>query len=197
MRNARRSLALTGAVGAAAFLALAAAPASAAVVVTPIGVNYGTTPYTFSIGESTFTFSGTGDIFGPTAISTGGTGMVNTIFGSPTTNFVDRGTVTFGPDSQYGSFSTASPIRFSNGNNFIGLSATLNGATIYGYAYTTNSVLNSIGFQTTPGTAITATTAIPSAVPEPATWLTMLIGFGAIGASIRLRRRRPTAVAAA
>lgn len=30
------------------------------------------------------------------------------------------------------------------------------------------------------------------AVPEPATWLMLMIGFGAIGASLRHRRRQPT-----
>jgi hypothetical protein len=32
------------------------------------------------------------------------------------------------------------------------------------------------------------------AVPEPATWMTMLFGFGAIGASLRSRGRRATAM---
>lgn len=36
-----------------------------------------------------------------------------------------------------------------------------------------------------------------SAVPEPATWATMLLGFGVVGASLRFRRRRRTTVAAA
>jgi len=186
-----RLLSPVAVLAAALSLTVAAAPVQAQSV-TAIGANYGTTPYTYTIGGSSFTFSGTGDIFNPTAIATGGTGQVNTIFGSPTTNFVDRGTVTFGPGQQYGSFPNATPISFSNGNNFIGLLATINGSTYYGYAFTTNTILNSIGFSTVPGAAITATTAIPAAVPEPATWLMMLVGFGAIGAA--MRRRRPTAM---
>lgn len=35
----------------------------------------------------------------------------------------------------------------------------------------------------------TATVPAISAVPEPATWLTMILGFGAVGASLRTRRR--------
>jgi hypothetical protein len=35
-----------------------------------------------------------------------------------------------------------------------------------------------------------------AAVPEPATWALMLMGFGAIGASMRWRRRRPVPAAA-
>lgn len=42
----------------------------------------------------------------------------------------------------------------------------------------------------TPGTPGTPQTPdVPSAVPEPATWLTMLLGFGVVGAA--QRRRRP------
>ena len=36
--------------------------------------------------------------------------------------------------------------------------------------------------------------AVPSAVPEPATWAMMLVGFGMVGAATRYRRRK-TAVA--
>jgi hypothetical protein len=179
-------------VGSAATLAAIvslASPAYAAVVITPANENFSTAPYTFSFGDSTFTFTGTGDPFGPAAVSNGGTGQFNTIFGSPTTNFTDRGTVTFGGDMQYAAFSTPTPVRFSNGNNFIGLRATSGNDTFFGFAYTTNSVLNSFGFETTPGQAITATSAV-AAVPEPATWAMMLFGFGFIGAMMRSAKRK-------
>lgn len=35
---------------------------------------------------------------------------------------------------------------------------------------------------------------ITAAVPEPATWLMMLLGFGAIGLTVRYRRARPTSL---
>ena len=182
--------------GIALSTAFAAAPASAQVSITPVGVSFATAPFTITFGQSTFTFTGTGDPFGPLAISTGGTGMVNSFFGSPTTNFADRGTVTFGADSQFSSFSTPTPVRFSNGDNLIGLSATSGGNTFFGFAFTTNSTLNSFGFGNVPGATITATSAIPAAVPEPATWAMMLVGFGAMGVSLRRRRRTPQLQAA-
>ena len=182
--------------GIALSAAFVAAPASAQVAITPVGVNFASTPYTVTFGQSSFTFSGTGDPFGPLAISTGGTGQVNSFFGSPTTNFADRGTVIFGADSQFSPFATPTPVRFSNGDNLIGLSATSGANTFYGFAFTTNSVLNSFGFGTVPGATITATSAIPAAVPEPATWAMMLIGFGAVGFSVRRRRQSSLALAA-
>lgn len=41
-----------------------------------------------------------------------------------------------------------------------------------------------------------AVTSVPAAVPEPATWAMMLVGFGAIGGTLRSRRGRPTMNAA-
>jgi hypothetical protein len=46
------------------------------------------------------------------------------------------------------------------------------------------------GFAPPPGTSVpTLSAAVSSAVPEPGSWLMMLLGFGAIGASIRHRRK--------
>ena len=169
---------------AAASIAFVAIPANAAPVITFVGANFATTPLSFTVGSSIFTFSGTGDIFNPTAISTGGTGQVNTIFGSPTTNFTNRGVVTFGPNDQYGAFPSPTTIRFSNGENFIGLRAMNGGNVFYGFAFTTNNILNSYGFENVPGRAITATTA----VPEPTTWAMIIGGFGFVGGAMRRRR---------
>jgi hypothetical protein len=41
------------------------------------------------------------------------------------------------------------------------------------------------------GLRVTASDAVVAAVPEPATWAMMLMGFGAIGIAMRFRRRRP------
>lgn len=165
---------------------LATAAASAAPIYTSIGADLSAGTYTFNTNNSAFTFGSNGQIFtGPITVQTAGGGEVNTIFGQPTTNFIDRGTVTFGPNMQYTAFPTATPVRFSNGDNFIGLRATdAAGQQFYGFAYTTNSRLNSIGFETTAGAAITAT----AAVPEPAAWAMMIGGFGLVGGGLRRRQ---------
>lgn len=172
--------------------ALAAPVAHAAPIITSVGADLSSSPFTFNAAGSSFTFGFNGDFFGagPVTIATADGGQVNTIFGQPTTYFVDRGLVSFGPSMQYAAFSNATPIRFTNGDNFIGLRAAANdGSAFYGFAFTTNNILNSFGFETVANTAITATTAVP-AIPEPTTWAMMLIGFGAAGYAIR-RGRKP------
>jgi acetyl esterase/lipase len=161
--------------------------ATAAPVITSVGADYSTTPFTFSLGDSSFTFSGTGDWFAPTAVQTGGTGQINSIFGSPTSYFVDRGTVTFGADKQYTAFGSATTINYSNSNNFIGLRATSGSDVFYGFAFTTDNILNSYGFENVAGREITATVA-SGAVPEPASWVLMLSGFGLVGGTLRRRK---------
>ena len=178
---------------ASAALAAAAIPSAAYADphIVNVGQSYTDTPISFTLGDSTFTFSATGDWFAPTAVQTGGTGEINTIFGQPTTYFVDRGTVTFGASDQYAGFSSPTTISYSNGDNFIGLRATDGTNVYYGFAYTTDNMLNSYGFETTPGASSTATVAgAPAgAVPEPASWALMLGGFGLVGGAMRARRR--------
>lgn len=171
--------------------AFLATPASAAAVLVQGAGSFSGTPITASFGSSTFTFAPSGDPFGPLSISTGGTGQVNTIFGAPTTYFVDRGTVTFGPSDLYAAITSPTEIRFSNGNNFIGLRA-MNGSDVfYGYAFTTDTMLNGVVFNNVANQAITASVNLPSpaAVPEPATWAMMLLGFGAMGVAVRRSRK--------
>jgi hypothetical protein len=94
--------------------------------------------------------------------------------------------VTFGPTQNYGAFADQTVIRFSNGGNFIGLRAVTGTGTFYGFAYSTDNILNSIGFENVADTAITATTAA-GAVPEPASWALMIAGFGLVGGAMRRR----------
>ena len=174
--------------------ALAAAPASAARVVTTINADLSAGDYTFANQGAGFTFGSNGDFFnGPVTISTANGGQANTIFGQPTTNFADGrgGPLSFGPNDQYAAFATPTPIRFTIGDNFIGLRAVTASGTFYGYAFTTNNVLNTVGFESVADRAVTAT----QGVPEPASWALMLGGFGLAGTAMRRRRRLTSAFA--
>ncbi len=181
---------LAVALAAASAVALSAAPASAARVVTAINADLSASPYTFTNQNADFTFGFNGDYFGggPVTISTANGGQVNTIFGQPTTNFADGrgGPVTFGPSMQYAEFATATPIRFTNGDNYIGLRAVTAAGTFYGYAFTTNNVLNTVGFENVANQAVTAI----QGVPEPASWAMMIGGMGFVGMGLRRRRVR-------
>ncbi|CAM3231472.1 PEP-CTERM protein-sorting domain-containing protein [Sphingomonas antarctica] len=176
-------------------LVCAAVPANAARVVTAIDADLFDGAYTFAEQGAGFTFGFNGDYFGggPVTVSTSTGGQVNTIFGQPTTNFADgRGRpVTFGPSMQYADFASATPIRFTNGDNFIGLRAVTATGTYYGYAFTTNNVLNSVGFENVADRVVTAI----QGVPEPASWALMLGGFGVIGTAVRRRQRSTVAFA--
>ena len=69
-----------------------------------------------------------------------------------------------------------------NGSNRFGVEA-LNGATLTGLTITSSNGFGSLTqLRIAPGTF--------GAVPEPSTWALMLVGFGAIGASMRRRRAR-------
>lgn len=168
-----------------------AAPADAAPVVVGVYQDLATGPFSFTVDGATFTFSGTGDLFNPVAVMTGGSGAVNSFGGflgipiAPTSDFIDRGDVAFGPGDQFTAFSRATPVPSSNGDNYIGLRAGTGNALFYGFAYTTDTVLNFYGFETAPYQAIAAT----ASVPEPAVWTMLIVGFGAIGGAVRYRRR--------
>lgn len=180
---------------ACAAFALAPSAATAARTITTIGADLSAAPYTFNLGGSAFTFGFNGDYFGggPLTISTANGGEVNTVFGQPTTNFADGrgGPLSFGPALNYASFTGPTPIRFTNGDNFIGLRAVVGTSAFYGYAFSTNNVLNTIGFESVANTAVTATTA----VPEPTTWAMSIVGVGMIGGALRRRARKTIRVA--
>ena len=68
-------------------------------------------------------------------------------------------------------------------------------ATTAGTSYTLNFSFSNIGIGAN-GLRISAYDAAIAAVPEPATWAMLLLGFGAIGYALR-RRRRPVLATAA
>lgn len=173
---------------------LMAAPSSAAPMITAVGTDVSTSPFSFSYLGSTFTIS-KGDGFGSLiSVSTAGSAAVRTVFGSPSTDFTDRGVPLYDANTLggYGSFPVTTPVGASNGANFLGLRVTSAGQSFYGFLYTTNANVNSYGFESLANTGITATTTVPAAVPEPATWALMILGFGAIGYAMR-RGQRETA----
>jgi hypothetical protein len=186
--------------GAAACIPAFAAADAAPMIVT-LNTSFADAPVSINFDGSTFTFSSTGDIFQPTAIQTAGGGAVRSFGGffifplQPSTDFPDRGSgiLSYGPGTQFASYTSATTIPYSNGDNYLGLRATLDGQDYYGYAYTADTVLKSFGFETTANTAFTLNTSTAAAaVPEAATWAMMLVGFGGIGAA--LRRKRVSAV---
>ncbi|MDP1027471.1 PEPxxWA-CTERM sorting domain-containing protein [Sphingomonas sp. KR1UV-12] len=167
--------------------AFVAAPAAAAPVLTEVNTNLLNTPYTFTVQGVSFTLSAVSSFSAPLLVSNGTNGAFSSVFGSPSSSFVNRNTVQYGPGifGSYASFPTPTSVNFSNGDNFLGIRATVGTDNYYGFVYTTNNILKGYGFETMANTAITATTA----VPEPATWAMMLVGFGMVAGVARYRRR--------
>ena len=174
--------------------------ASAAVVLVPVNASILNAPFEINFQGVTFTLSATNNGLNPLTVQNTQGGAFSSFGGflgipvRPTTFFTDRGSPTFGPppggSGAFASFLSPAKPGSSNGNNYIGFRATVGTDNFYGFAFTTGSRLNSYGFETAANTAITATTA----VPEPATWAFMILGFGAVGAAMRYRRRRTTSV---
>ncbi|WP_242150204.1 PEPxxWA-CTERM sorting domain-containing protein [Sphingomonas sp. BAUL-RG-20F-R05-02] len=168
-------------------------------MITAIRADLSQGSYSFGYLGNVFTFGATGDVFNPLSVLNQAPAATNSFGGflgiptTPTSSYTDRGTVTFGPTDSYTSFSAPTAVPYSLGDNFIGLRATVGGQDYFGFAYTTNALLNSIGFETSAGQTITATTAI-SAVPELATWGMMILGMGAVGGAMRRRQKVRTTV---
>lgn len=182
---ARRSAASCLAI-AVGFTAL---PAQAEVIITPVNQDISSTPSSFSFMGGTFTFDTAGGFPKFLNVQTSGGAAVRTVFGQPSTDFTDRGVAFYDENTLGGfaSFSTPTSAGFTNGENFLGLRVTSGGQDFFGFAFTTNTVFNSFGFETTPGVGILATRDIPVAVPEPATWAMLILGFGAVGFGMRRR----------
>ncbi len=191
MSHSIRQLALRGVAPCLALsLGLASLPANAEVIITPINLDISSTPITFTFMGGMFTFDTAGGFPNFLNVQTNSTAAVRTVFGQPSTDFTNRGTVTYDANTLGGfaSFPDRTNVRFTNGENFLGLRVTSGGQDFFGFAFTTNTVLNSFGFETQPGVGITATRAIPAPVPEPATWAMLILGFGAVGFALRRRK---------
>jgi hypothetical protein len=186
-------LLLTGAI------ALCPMPAFAATVVLASNIDFRSAPFTFGVTPTdryTLSFNSREQFDpSPVLVSTTGTAAVTTFFGAPSVFSIDP-PVTFGPNTFPG-FNTvpvATRAPFTLTASDLGLRYGSNGAFFYGYARFSGGLLDRVAFESVANTPILAG-AVASAVPEPGTWLTMMIGFGVIGGAVRRRRRAVTALA--
>ena len=164
-----------------AALAVLASPAAAAQYI----VNFDTTS-TFLGGpqtlRSTITTSNTStQILGQTGFAI--TGISGTLNGAPITGLFDApGNPTYYLFTTGPTFLDGSGVRFNAG-----------GYTNIAFFHQDNVPateyrINGGGTVSAFGTA--SATAVAAAVPEPATWAMMIGGFGAIGGTLRYRRRK-------
>ena len=134
-----------------------------------------------SINPSVGFFRSTG---GPVDVYDGATGPIS--FGTgPNQNNVGIGDA-FALETYY--HKVFVPVGYVSGS-LLAATSTFQGQTLASLGVTKGSYLFS-----TPNDTITLSIGSISAVPEPASWAMMLAGFGAMGASIRYRRRRSTKV---
>lgn len=171
-------------------------------------------------GAATITFDdlagSNGDAFssysedGFTFTKTSGDAFVAAVYGNPTPD------IFFGPN--YGSAAASFDLTSSSGDFVFGgfdlaasngvanyvIAGFLNGASVFAFAgsyeggfstigSTSTGLVDKVSFLVTAsGTSANIDNIVASvaAVPEPATWTMMLIGFGAVGAAMRSQRRR-------
>ena len=124
------------------------------------------------------------------------TGGVNTItFASGTSAFGLDLFQNFGGGSQSGSPASFLISLFDASNSLIGAFNPFvapNGGSFFGV--TSSDVIFSAQVSQPGGYAVVDNVrfgSVSAAVPEPATWALLLIGFGFIGGAMRIRRRKP------
>jgi hypothetical protein len=155
--------------------------ARAAIVFFQPAADFSAVPYTidFGGGVATYTFT---DIYDPSsdpltvaAVSTGGTAMVNSFLGQPIA--FQLGTVVGATGYEFAPLSTPTGIPFSIAEDSIGLEFSLADGIHYGFVTTLGPEVIQYGYNTTPGGLITI------GVPEPATWVLLIVGFCILGAA--------------
>lgn len=173
---------------------LACTPAYAAIVgVADVDLTSGPFTYTPTAGTSfTFSYDPQGSFDpNPVLVQTSGTGET-TAFGGflgiplqPST-FFTRANVEIGANTfpGFAAFPAATRIPASLSSGDLGLRYAIGSDFFYGYARIENSDLVQLRFQTLPNVSI-----IAGSVPEPATWVMMIMGFGFAGYAAR--RRKP------
>lgn len=185
--------------GAAFVLAVALAhPAGAVVIERFVGADLTVSPYTIDLGTGSITFSTVDPSvfsFNPTGVQTSGSAQIFSLgapfYSQPTpTSYFTESAGGFGP-GQLGFFAPyASPtaIPFSIADGLVGFGFTLADGFHYGVAQLGGSVLSGFRYETRPDTGVPF--GAIAAVPEPATWAMLILGFAGIGASLRRRHSR-------
>ena len=153
--------------------------ANAANVVFFPNADISTAPYVISLdgGAATFTFTSVndGDDTFIDAVSTGGNALVDSFVGFPAPFQQD---ILISDADSFSSFATPTGILYSNGLVSIGLEFQLSDGMHFGYATVFGPEVVQYGYNSTPGEPI----ATGAAAPEPATWVMMIVGLGALGA---------------
>lgn len=174
----------------AALFSTCAAPALAAVVFVPVNVDVSAAPFTYDFGGgSSLTFdnntSGFASVLG---VQTAGSAQVFSVFGTPSL-FQPFATTLF-PSQQLGAFASyasSTAVNFSLSSGSIGFKFTLADGDHFGFARTEGSRIGGLFIQGTPGADLSLGTTVGQAVPEPAAWALMILGFGAMGSVLRRR----------
>lgn len=190
-----------------------AAPASAAVLGVE-NVSLSGTPTTFNLGSGSFLFAfdaAAAAAFNPApySVQTTGTGQTSAFggfLGIPLApSLFDQSGVLINGNlfPSFAAFPALTPIPFSLVPGDLALRYSSGADFFYGYARLNGNGTLNFAFESTANASIRAGAAITGplggvgAVPEPGTWAMMLIGFGAIGWSLRSRRRAVARLATA
>lgn len=185
-------------------MAVAGANPASAAVVGEAGVTLGSTPTTFTLSDASFLFSydagAAAGFNAPYSVQTTGTGETSAVFGQPSP-FDQRGiTIDGNLFPSYAAFPSSTIIPYSQVAEDLALRYMVGTDSFYGYARLNGNGTLDFAFENAANTAITAgatiTAPLAAAVPEPATWAMMLLGFGAIGVGMRRRARLGTPQAA-
>ena len=165
--------------------ALSMAGANAGNVVFFPNADISTVPYVISLdgGAATFTFTDINDAADTfiDAVSTGGNAQVDSFVGFPAPFQQDA--LVSDADS-FSSFLTPTGILYSNGLVSVGLEFQLSDGVHFGYATVFGPEVVQYGYNATPGAPI----GTGATVPEPATWVMLMIGLGALGACSRVSK---------
>jgi hypothetical protein len=167
------------------------AGAEAANVVFYPNADISTTPYVINLdgGAATFTFTDINDVVDTyiDGVSTTGNAMVDSYLGSPGLPQPFQQGVLVSDSDPFSAFTSPAGILFSNGLVSIGFEFDLPDGVHFGYATLFGPEVVQYGYNAAPGAAI----ATGAAVPEPTTWLTLIIGLGAVTALTRFGKNRP------